>query len=557
MKIVVAIFLLVFSMQLFANEVRVEINPSKPVAGDVFQAYFRIFTDSEDEPSVNFSPTNLEVVDKSNQGVSTRTVYANGRLTVTREVTIVYNLVSSRPGTSWIRDIQVQIGGKTIRHPSITINVLKEPEVAADVFVMAEVPKKTLFIGEGITVRYFLYSKVPVQNLDVKKYPKLNNFLKRFIQEPERTERVSVDGQGYLRSQIYAAKLFPEKAGQLKIDSLSLSATYPVSRAGDPFGAFGMSRELKTRTLNSESITVQVNALPQPVPSHFTGLVGKHEFELDVGQSRLIVNEPLTVKLTVTGSGALENFEAPDIIKHPGLEEFESNGDLKIADATEATKIFDYTFLPKENLKLPASQVTFSFLDPETASYVPKTLPVPEIVIAGGSGVPKSDKDTERREEKRQDSSKLAPEKSQTISGPLLKEIPPISTLFPYINATLAFLSLLIALSLVVKFKGFPALGTKYHIPAGFKKGEFEFGEFARWLSPLINKTGKSPSSLIREAELDVETKNYFLQLLELSGKGQYSSSKAAGSYQYNHDHFKKLSRYIASSSDENPDQSS
>ncbi len=555
MKRLVTIFLLMFSMQVLADEVRVEINPAKPVAGEVFQAYFRIFTESEDDPSVNFSPTNLEVVDKSNQGISTRTVYANGRLTVTREVTIVYNLVSARTGTSWIRDIQVQVGGKTIRHPSISINVLKEPEVAADVFVMAEVPKKTLFIGEGITVRYFLYSKVPVQNLDVKKYPKLNNFLKRFIQEPERTERVSVDGQGYLRSQIYAAKLFPEKAGQLKVDSLSLSATYPVSRAGDPFGAFGMSRELKTRTLNSESITIQVNALPEPVPSHFTGLVGKHEFELEVGQSRLIVNEPLTVKLSVTGSGALENFEAPDIIKHPGLEEFESNGDLKIADATEATKIFDYTFLPKENLKLPASQVTFSYLDPESASYVPKTLPIPEIVIAGGSGASKAEKD--KPEEKKQDVSKPDPEKPRTISGPILKDTSSLGSLFPYLNAALALLSLLIALSWVVKFKGLPEIGTKYHIPGGFRKGEFEFGEFARWLSPLINKTGKSPVSLIRESDLDVETKNYFLQLLEQTGKGHYSTNKATGSYQYDHRHFKKLSRYIASASNETSEQSS
>lgn len=557
MKTFFALLILLFSLQSFADEVKVEINPTKPVAGEVFQAYFRIFTESEDEPSVNFSPSNLEVVDKSNQGVSTRTVYANGKLTVTREVTVVYNLVSARTGTAWIRDIQVQTGGKTIRHPSISINVLKEPEVAADVFVMAEVPKKNLFIGEGITVRYYLYSKVPVQNLDVKKYPKLNNFLKRFIQEPERTERVSADGQVYLRSQIYAAKLFPEKAGQLKVDSLSLSATYPVTRPGDPFGAFGLSRELKTRTLNSESITIQVNPLPEPIPAHFTGLVGTHEFELEVGQSRLIVNEPLTVKLTVTGSGALENFEAPDIIKHPGLEEFESNGDLKIADATEATKIFDYTFLPKENLKLPASEVTFSYLDAESGRYVPKTLPVPEIVIAGGTGISKTEKEKDKPEDKKEDQPKLNQQKPQTISGPILDDVPSIGALFPYINGILAFLSLLIAMSWVVKLKGLPAVGTKYHIPATFKKGPFEFGEFARWLSPLINKTGKSPAGLIRESDLDPEAKKYFLQLLEQTDQGQYSSNKSTASYQYDQRHFKKLSRYIASASNETSEQSS
>lgn len=98
------------SLAASADSLKVEFNPPKPVAGEVFQAYFRIFTDAEEEPSVNFSPANLEVVGKSNQGISTRTVYANGKLTVTREITVVYDLVSSRPGTAWIRDITVQMG---------------------------------------------------------------------------------------------------------------------------------------------------------------------------------------------------------------------------------------------------------------------------------------------------------------------------------------------------------------------------------------------------------------------------------------------------------------
>ena len=167
-------------------------------------------------------------------------------------------------------------------------------------------PKKTLYLGEGITVRYFLYSKVPVNSVDIKKYPKLNNFLKRFLQEQERSERVSVDGQLYLRTQIYAAKLFPEKPGEVKIDPLELSASYPVVRSGDPFGTFGLNRNFKTKTIASETVKLQVLPLPQPVPENFTGLVGKHDFNLQFGQTKMIVNEPLEVKLTVAGGGALE-----------------------------------------------------------------------------------------------------------------------------------------------------------------------------------------------------------------------------------------------------------
>lgn len=548
--------LILFHAVAFADEVKVEFNPPKPVAGEVFQAYFRIFTESEEEPSVNFSPSNLEVVGKSNQGVSTRTVYANGRLTVTREVTVVYDLVSARPGTGWLRDINVQVGTTSLRHPSMSVTVLKEAEVAKEVFVMADVPKKRLFIGEGVTVRYYLYSKVPFQNLDVKKYPKLNNFLKRFMQEPERQERVSVNGEVYVRNQIYAARLFPEKAGPLKIDTLSLSATYPVTRAGDPFGAFGFSRELKTRTLNSETVTIEVLALPEPVPAHFTGLVGQHDFELDVNQTRLIVNEPLELKLTVSGPGGLENFEAPDILKHPGLEEFESNGDLKIADASMATKIFEYTFLPKQNLKLPATQVILSYLDPETGKYVPKTLSLPDLEVAGGSNVAKTE-NTDEKPSSEKPSPKETQEKPAILSGPVFAEGFSFTRILPYLNGTLAVLAFLFALSWIVRFKGVSLPASGQQIPPSFRKGRFEFGEFARWMSPLIDKTGKTPGHLIRESDLDTDTKTYFLTLLDQSGQGQFSASKKEGGYQYDARHFKKLSRYIASAKDETPKQPS
>ncbi len=130
-----------------ADDVKIEINPPKPVAGEVFQAYFRIFTDAAEAPEINFSPGGLEVVNKSNQGVSTRTIYANGQLSVTRELTVVYDLVANKAGLAQLKDINVQLGAKKIRHPLINITVMKEAEVMPDVFVMADVPKKKVFSG--------------------------------------------------------------------------------------------------------------------------------------------------------------------------------------------------------------------------------------------------------------------------------------------------------------------------------------------------------------------------------------------------------------------------
>lgn len=554
MRYLAIIFLFITSIAL-ANEVKVEINPTKPVAGEVFQAYFRIFTDADEEPAINFSPSNVEVVSKSNQGVSTRTIYANGKLTVTREMTMVYDLVSAKPGPASLRDITVQLGSKTIRHPTVSMSVLKEAQVLGDVFVMADVPKKTVFLGEGIVARYYLYRKVDVNSIDIKKYPKLNGFLKRFLQEPERPERVSVDGQLYVRTQIYAAKLFAEKTGELKIDPLSLTASYSSSSINDPFGAFGMNRDFKTRSMSSETIKIEVRPLPEPIPPHFTGLVGPHEFQVQFGQSKLIVNEPLEVKLTISGVGALENLEAPDLIKHPGLEEFESNGDLKIADSDNATKTFDYTFLAKENLKLPAKEIQLSYFDPNTQRYVPTQINIPEIVVAGGQagGAPKKE-DAPKEETKPTSAPKIA-ETMKDLAAPITVDEWQWKSWLPVLNLSFAGLALLISVFWIVREKKLTSFSFQKDVPSVFKKGDFSLREFVLWMDPLIKTTGKSPLMIIKDSPLPEESKRYFIDLLAANDYKDYASKKSQMEYKYQSGHFKELGRYIESVRNEDSSQ--
>jgi hypothetical protein len=552
------LFILAFLLpaSLWANEVKVDINPPRPVKGEVFQAYFRIFTKNAETPAINFSPSGLEVVGKANQGVSTRTIYANGQLTVTREVTIVYDLVANRPGLAQLRDINVQVGSEILRHQSINIEVLKEAESLPDVFVMADVPKKRIYLGEGITARYYLYSKVPVSNLDVKKYPKLNHFLKRFLQDADRSDRVTVDGNLFLRTQIYAAKLFPEKLGELKIDPLQLTATFATNRPNDPFGGFGMSRDFRTKTISSELVKIEVLPLPAPVPEHFSGLVGKHDFELQFGPSRLIVNEPLEVKLSISGGGALENLEAPPIIRHKGMEEFETNGDLKISGPDHATKVFDYTYLAQENLTLPASQLKLSYFDIDTEKYVPVILDIPQIVVAGGQARSAPVAKDDRPGTVTPKSLATKTEDPPGLGAPAFDQ-GFFARWLPYLNFGLSGVALVIALGWIIQRNGMPKMSRSNGVPREFKRGNFDFGEFARWLSPVIYHTGKSPVAVIKEAPLADETKRYFIDLLSANDYKDYSSSKAPFKFKYQAGHFKQLGKYIESVSDESSAQSS
>ena len=552
MKVLIFIILILGIQFAHSDDVKIEINPTKPVAGEMFQAIFRVYTDADEEPVINFSSYQIEVVGKNNYGVKTSTVYMNGKFSTSRELTIIYDLSGSRPGVAGLRDITVQVGSKTLRHPSLNFTILKEPEVAADVFVMADVPKKTIFLGEGIVVRYYLYSKVPVSNLDIKKYPKLNNFLKRFLQEPDRSERVTVDGQLYIRTQIYGAKLFAEKIGELKIDPLHLSATVMTSRSGDPFGSFGLGREARVKSVSSDSIKVEVRPLPEEgKTADFTGLVGKHDFELNINSSRLIVNEPLEVKLTVTGGGALENMEAPTILKQEYLEEFESNGDLKIMSADQAIKVFDYTFLPKDNFTIPASSLTLTYFDPDTMKYVPVQLAINEIVVAGaGQKEIKEPLKTEIDKE----TNITIPQIPSSLSGPLLEGAQSWKSYLGFFNLSLSALALIIALGIIINKEKLPSFSSQT-IPTGFKKGHFKLSEFSRWMTPLISKTGKPPLSVIKDSDMSQATKMYFIELLNSNDYKDYSHTKGQFKFVYRSDSFKELDKYIQSVKNEDNTQ--
>ena len=552
MKVLIFIILILGIQFAHSDDVKIEINPTKPVAGEMFQAIFRVYTDADEEPVINFSSYQIEVVGKNNYGVKTSTVYMNGKFSTSRELTIIYDLSGSRPGVAGLRDITVQVGSKTLRHPSLNFTILKEPEVAADVFVMADVPKKTIFLGEGIVVRYYLYSKVPVSNLDIKKYPKLNNFLKRFLQEPDRSERVTVDGQLYIRTQIYGAKLFAEKIGELKIDPLHLSATVMTSRSGDPFGSFGLGREARVKSVSSDSIKVEVRPLPEEgKTADFTGLVGKHDFELNINSSRLIVNEPLEVKLTVTGGGALENMEAPTILKQEYLEEFESNGDLKIMSADQAIKVFDYTFLPKDNFTIPASSLTLTYFDPDTMKYVPVQLAINEIVVAGaGQKEIKEPLKTEIDKE----TNITIPQIPSSLSGPLLEGAQSWKSYLGFFNLSLSALALIIALGIIINKEKLPSFSSQT-IPTGFKKGHFKLSEFSRWMTPLFSITGKPPLSVIKDSDMSQATKMYFIELLNSNDYKDYSHTKGQFKFVYRSDSFKELDKYIQSVKNEDTTQ--
>jgi hypothetical protein len=374
-----------FGFNTYGNGVEVNVVNKHPVKGEQFSVQFKISVTGNEEAYISFDPEGVEVLGKRNQGLSIQTSFVNGKIQTKREKIIAYDLVASKEGVAWLRNIEVEVGDKVLKHPKVRIKIFNFARKNREVFVQAEMSKENLYVGEGVDVKYFLYFRVPVVATEIKKFPTFNGFLKRdFLKEKQET-RVNYGGKVYEKVLVYSVRLYPEKPGNLYIDPITLNVVYESRSSSFPFGSspfFGGQRYSKS--LVSEKIKINVLPLPEDgFPGNYTGLVGKHDFNLSINKSKFLVNEAIELKLEAKGPGALEKLEIPEIYFHPELEEFNTTSDLNVGAKPPFKKV-DYTYLGRSAFSIKERDLKLYYFDPEKKEYVGVVVKVPPLIVAGG-----------------------------------------------------------------------------------------------------------------------------------------------------------------------------
>lgn len=530
LKSILIIFLTTLSV--YADSLEVRVDPKEPLVNENYRVIFEIKTEEGTDPIINFSPLNAEVVAKGETGVRTRTTYVNGRLSTERTLTVAYELVSNRARSAYLRNINVDLNGKTLKHSTVRINILKTPKRARDVIVRAEVDKEEAFVGESILVRYYLYNKLPVSSSEVRKFPKLDNFLKRYHQEKARAERVRLNGEIYSRRVVYTAQLFAQKNGEYEIDPIYLSVRYSAGGGNNPFDTFGFGSRYgrsKTANISSQPVKIKIKALPLAnVPPSFSGLVGEHSFNLELNKSRFVVNEPIELKLKVSGTGALELYEAPRIFNNNSIEEFETSSDLIVKEDFSADKTFLYTYLGRDETEIKNKKIPFSYFDPNTLKYVTKEVTIGDILIAGGvppgkSPAPKAATETLN-----------APGPSK---GAYLEPIYKLGSTYSYnaLYIAIALAGLLFIYTLFVNRK--VLLSFKSARPGLIKTLAKEGLNYSS-LHRLVERIGRGPSleSAIKGSDLSNGAKEFLLSVIdrlesEYKEKGSVKNAKVPKKY--------------------------
>ncbi|MGE5496820.1 MAG: BatD family protein, partial [Syntrophothermus sp.] len=194
------------------------------------------------------------------------------------------------------------------------------------------------------------------------------------------------------------AALFPTQTGQLSVTPFELKIPVIVPkqrRRGDIFDEFfndPFFNQGQTVDYTAKSNILKIDVLPLPaqnVPQSFNGAVGEFTFKAEVDKNTVKVNEPISLKLTVAGTGNISLLE----LKEPKLPSGFEKYDPKVNDQVNRSggyvsgqKTVEYLLVPRAEGQKEIPPVEFSYFNPRTKRYVTVTSPAFTINVQKGDG---------------------------------------------------------------------------------------------------------------------------------------------------------------------------
>ena len=303
---------------------------------------------------------------------------------VSRRVTFTYTLIAKREGRFTIPALEVRVGGRVLKTLPVTLTVTpgEAANEAGDLaFAKISLPKRSLYVGEVAPLEIRLYLNAEAR-WDLRNSPALegDGFSILPLGKPAQRE-VELAGKRY-HLVTFSTVITPARAGKIGIGPVPLNLA--VSKMGrnqpryDLFAPrFGPAQEM---SVNAPALEIQVSPLPvEGRPDSFSGAIGKFEFAAQGTPDRVKLGEPVSMTLTIKGSGNFDRIGQPPLAEPEGWtaysakQKFDDGG----SGGTEGVKTFELPVTPTAK-KSTMPVFAFSYFDPEAAQYVTlKSAPAP------------------------------------------------------------------------------------------------------------------------------------------------------------------------------------
>jgi hypothetical protein len=328
---------------------------------------------------------------------------------VSSSVTYSYVLQPKEVGKFTIGSASIEAGGGTLNSAPVAIEVVKgsarakpqaggQDDAAAQIgdnlLLKATVDRTRVVQGEQVNIVFKIYTRVSIASYAVEKNPTMTGFWGEDVETPKniQTNPETVNGKQFKVGVIKRMALFPTQSGALEIGPMEVQTTVQVQdrRSTDPFDSF--FRDPFGRQVNymvrSEVIRIKVDPLPPDPPSDFKGAVGQFAMSTTVDKKTTRTNEPINLKVTVSGTGNIKLIESPAVELPADFEQYTpkvSDNINRTGDRISGSKTFEYLLIPRYPGLKVIKPVTFSYYDPAKKEYVRLHSPQIELNVEQGT----------------------------------------------------------------------------------------------------------------------------------------------------------------------------
>ena len=388
--------------------------PSRVAVGEQFRLTYTVNTQNVSDFRAGDIPSELEVLIGPNQSMQSSYQIINGHASQSSSVTYTYIVAATKGGSYTIPAARAVVDGKQIRSNTLTIKVVgstgnnsrpytgdEGEEVrdmgsrisGSDLFIKVSANKKRVFEQEPILLTYKVYTLVQLSQLRGD-MPDLKSFYTQEVDLPQQKSFSieNVNGRPYRTCTWSQYVMFPQTTGKLQIPAITFEGiVIQQNRNVDPFEAFfngGSGYVEVKKKIEAPGIEIQVDPLPQR-PASFSGGVGKFNITAQIDKTETKANEPITLRVIVSGTGNLKLIKQPIVNLPKDFDKYEP----KVTDQTklttsgiEGSKIYDMLIVPRHQGQYDIPPVEFTYFDTATKRYETVKSEGFHLDVAKGSG---------------------------------------------------------------------------------------------------------------------------------------------------------------------------
>jgi len=186
------------------------------------------------------------------------------------------------------------------------------------------------------------------------------------------------EGKQFRVATIRKTALFPTQSGRLAISPLKVRCAYQAPsqrKSNNPFDSFfndPLFARTQTEEFKSNSLAVTVDPLPGNPPAGFSGAVGRFTFNATVDKNEVKTGDPITLRLTIAGTGNVKLLTPPKPSLPADFEAYEPKVSEEITregGVIRGKKVAEYLVIPRNAGARVIEPVVFSFFDLDRNAY--------------------------------------------------------------------------------------------------------------------------------------------------------------------------------------------